>query len=81
MNITATQLKQQTHILTHLKEENIIVTKRDKPFAVIIAYDKYQELLTQNQQQAINKKIQALQSIEAIDLGGKDYRTIKSEMA
>ncbi|KIM07548.1 MAG: hypothetical protein KU28_06320 [Sulfurovum sp. PC08-66] len=81
MNITATQLKQQTHILSHLNAEDIIVTKRDKPFAVIIAYDKYQEMLTQNQQQAIEKKIQALQLIEAINLGGKDYQSIKSEMA
>jgi len=81
MNITATQLKQQTHILSHLKDEDIIVTKRDKPFAVIISYEKYQEMIAQNRQQSIDKKIQALQSIEAIDLGGKDYRSIKSEMA
>lgn len=36
MNISATQLKQQSHLLDHVKEEDIIITKWEKPFAVII---------------------------------------------
>ena len=81
MNITATQLKQQIHLLSHIKEEEIIVTKRDKPFAVIVDYDKYNELVKDSQANQIKKKLAVLDSIKSFELSGKDFKEIKGEMA
>lgn len=81
MNITATQLKQQIHLLSHIKEEEIVVTKRDKPFAVIVDYDKYNKLVKESQKKQIKKKLAVLDSIKSFKLGGKDFKEIKGEMA
>ncbi len=45
MTITATQLKQQTYLLDTAIKEDIKVTKRDRPFVVIVDAKKYEELL------------------------------------
>jgi len=44
MNISATQLKQHAHLLDSVKDEDIIITKREKPFAVVIEFEKYNRL-------------------------------------
>lgn len=79
MNITATQLKQDTHLLSFVKEEDIIITKRSKPFAVIIEYEKYKEITEDIQKAKIQKKLDALESLESFHLGGKSFKEIKSE--
>ena len=79
MNISATELKQQTHLLNHIKNEDIVVTKRSKPFAVIVDYEKYQKLLQELNNKKIEKKLDALNSLNSFNLGGKDYAQIKSE--
>ncbi len=79
MNISATQLKQQTHLLNNIKDEDIVVTKRAKPFAVIIDFEKYQKLLHELNSKKIQKKLDALESLSSFNLGGKDYAKIKSE--
>lgn len=79
MNLTATQLKQDTHLLSHVKEEDIVITKRSKPFAVIVEYNKYLELTQDMQKVKIQKKLDALKSLESFHLGGKSYKEIKSE--
>ncbi len=79
MNISATELKQQTHLLNSVKNEDIIVTKRSKPFAVIIDYEKYQKMLQELNSKKIEKKLNALESLNSFNLGGKDYSQIKSE--
>lgn len=45
MTITATQLKQQTYLLDTAIKEDIQVTKRDRPFVVIVDAQRYEELL------------------------------------
>ena len=80
MNITATQLKQQINVLNHLKEEEIVVTKRDKPFAVIVDFDKYNTLVSEAKGKSIVKKLEVLKSLSSFSLGGKDFREIKGEM-
>ncbi|CAA6810909.1 MAG: Unknown protein [uncultured Sulfurovum sp.] len=45
MTITATQLKQQTYLLDSAIKEDIQVTKRDRPFVVIVDAKRYEELL------------------------------------
>ena len=80
MHITATQLKQDTHLLSHIKEEDIIITKRSKPFAVIVDYEKYNELSKDIQQSQTQKKLNALESLQSFHLGGEDYKQIKSEV-
>ncbi len=45
MTITATQLKQQTYLLDTAIKEDIQVTKRDRPFVVIVDAKRYEELL------------------------------------
>lgn len=45
MTLTATQLKQQTYLMDNVKKEDIIITKRDRPFAVIVDIERYDELI------------------------------------
>ena len=45
MQITATQLKQQTHLLDRAVVEDIQVTKRNRPFVVIVDAKRYEELI------------------------------------
>jgi len=45
MRISATELRQKSHLMEEAKREDIIVTKRERPFAVIIDIDRYYELL------------------------------------
>jgi prevent-host-death family protein len=80
MQITATQLKQNVAMLSQIKSEDIIITKRDKPFAVIVDYDKYQELITKEKNQEIERKIKILENLPSWDLGGQDYQQIKKDM-
>jgi RNase adaptor protein for sRNA GlmZ degradation len=44
MVITATQIKQNSGILQKALVEDIVVTKREQPFVVIVEYDKYLEM-------------------------------------
>ena len=45
MTITATQLKQQTYLIDNAIKEDILVTKRGRPFVVIMDLTRYQELI------------------------------------
>ncbi len=80
MNISATQLKQQTHLLDHVKEEDIVITKRDKPFAVVVDIDRYKALIHDAEQSKRDQKLQALSLLGTYSLGGKGYAEIKAEM-
>ena len=44
MKISATYIRQNSAILQQALKEDIVVTKRDKPFVVIIEYDKYHRM-------------------------------------
>ncbi|MEA3456566.1 MAG: type II toxin-antitoxin system prevent-host-death family antitoxin [Campylobacterota bacterium] len=45
MILTATQLKQQTYLMDNVKKEDIVITKRDRPFAVIVDIERYDALI------------------------------------
>jgi|GEM_PF-4412188 len=55
MTLTATQLKQQTYLMDNVKKEDIVITKRDRPFAVIIDIERYDELI-RNQKDKLDKQ-------------------------
>ena len=42
--VTASQIKQNSTLLQNALKGDLLVTKRDKPFVVIIDYDRYLEL-------------------------------------
>jgi prevent-host-death family protein len=44
MEVTATQIKQNSAILNEALREDIVVTRRRKPYVVIVDYDKYMKL-------------------------------------
>ncbi|WP_457597100.1 type II toxin-antitoxin system prevent-host-death family antitoxin [Hydrogenimonas sp.] len=44
MKITATQIKQNSAILQQALREDIVVTKRQRPFVVIVEYEKYRKM-------------------------------------
>jgi prevent-host-death family protein len=76
MTITATQLKQQSHLLDQVIKEDIIVTKHNRPFAVIIGIDEYNSMKQQQEKQKEAKQTQtkfekALDNVAGM-LAGKD---------
>lgn len=80
MNISVTQLKQQTHLLDHVKQEDIIITKREKPFPVVIDIERYRALIKEANESKLEHKLAALSQLGSFSLGGKDFRDLKSEM-
>ena len=45
MTITATQLKQETYLIDNAIKEDILVTKRGRPFVVIMDAKRYETLV------------------------------------
>ena len=80
MTLTATQLKQETFLLDNVKKEDIIITKRNRPFAVLMDIQRYKELIKNDKKKDKQKKLDALKSLGNYHLGGKDSRSIKEEM-
>lgn len=80
MNISATQLKQHSHLLDGVKDEDIIITKREKPFAVVMDIEKYKRLTKELENIKIQEKLAALASLGSHSLGGKDFSELKAEM-
>jgi PHD/YefM family antitoxin component YafN of YafNO toxin-antitoxin module len=56
VTITATQLKQQTYLLDTVIKEDIQVTKRDRPFVVIVDAHRYEELLKNQKEKSSDTK-------------------------
>lgn len=56
MTITATQLKQQTYLLDKAIKEDIQVTKRDRPFVVIVDAQRYEGLLANQKEEKRDTK-------------------------
>jgi PHD/YefM family antitoxin component YafN of YafNO toxin-antitoxin module len=44
--ITASDIKRNSTLLQNALKDDLLVTKRDKPFVVIIDYERYLELIT-----------------------------------
>jgi len=68
--ITATDLKQNSMRLQDALRDDLLVTKRDKPFVVVMDYEKYRKL---------EKYISEMQSKEVVDDNG--YPTISFDDA
>ena len=80
MILTSTQLKQQTYLIENVKKEDIIITKRDRPFAVLVDIERYHHLVEQQNKQNSSKKLEALNALGSYHLGGKNIVDIKEEM-
>jgi len=48
MQIAVSELKQHVHLLDEAKVEDIEVTKRGRPFVVVVDAGRYQELINEN---------------------------------
>ena len=49
--VTASEIKQNSTILQNALKSDMLVTKRDKPFVVVIDYDRYRELIAKSKNQ------------------------------
>jgi prevent-host-death family protein len=56
MTITATQLKQQSHLLDRVAKEDILITKHNRPFAVIVGIDEYNAMKQEQQERQENPR-------------------------
>ncbi|BDY11896.1 type II toxin-antitoxin system Phd/YefM family antitoxin [Hydrogenimonas cancrithermarum] len=63
MKITATQIKQNSAILQEALKEDIVVTRHEKPFVVIVGYEKYREMESLAQRYKEEKKARSMQSL------------------
>ncbi|KIM08280.1 MAG: hypothetical protein KU38_09855 [Sulfurovum sp. FS08-3] len=46
--VTASEIKQNSSILQNALRDDMLVTKRDKPFVVVVDYERYMKLIAQN---------------------------------
>jgi len=46
--VTASEIKQNSTILQNALKSDMLVTKRDKPFVVVIDYARYRELISKS---------------------------------
>lgn len=47
--VTASDIKQNSTLLQNALKDDMLVTKRDKPFVVVVDYERYQELIAKSQ--------------------------------
>ena len=62
--VTASNLKQNTMILQDALREDLLITKRDKPFVVVMDYKKYQELEKYINKVANDETYRAISNLE-----------------
>ena len=70
MTITATQLKQQTYLIDNAIKEDIKVTKRDRPFVVIVDARRYEALLE-------NQKVDTRETKELLE----EFKRLRSNIS
>ncbi len=46
--VTASEIKQNSTILQNALKDDMLVTKRDKPFVVVVDYERYMELVAKS---------------------------------
>ena len=56
LSITASEIKQNSTLLQNALKDDMLVTKRDKPFVVVVDYDRY--LALTNKQRESNNWIE-----------------------
>jgi len=47
--VTASEIKQNSTILQNALKSDMLVTKRDKPFVVVVDYERYRELIAKSE--------------------------------
>lgn len=52
--VTASEIKQNSTILQNALRDDMLVTKRDKPFVVVLDFKRYEELIAREQRQKSN---------------------------
>jgi len=67
MTITATQLKQQSHLLDRVVKEDILITRHNRPFAVIVGIDEYNAMKQQQEKQSEAQKKTRTEFEKALD--------------
>ena len=86
MTVTASTLKQHFHLLDEARREPITVTKRGRPYVVVLDHETYRKLREQSGQSSrdevppLRKKLDALDALGTYALGGNDIRDIKATM-
>jgi len=48
--VTASEIKQNSTILQNALRDDMLITKRDKPFVVVVDFKRYQELIKNSKQ-------------------------------
>ena len=70
--ITASEIKQNSTILQNALKSDMLVTKRDKPFVVVVDYERYRELIAKsknrNQQNWIDETFAVMSVKESEEL-------------
>jgi len=70
--VTASEIKQNSTILQNALKSDMLVTKREKPFVVVVDYDRYKELIAtsknQSQKNWISKTFATMKDEDAEDL-------------
>ena len=49
--VTTSEIKQNSTILQNALKDDMLVTRRDKPFVVVLDYERYLELIAKSQKQ------------------------------
>lgn len=52
--VTASDIKQNSTLLQNALKDDMLVTKRDKPFVVVVDYERYQELIAKSKNHVEN---------------------------
>ncbi len=63
--ITASALRQNSMLLQDALREDLLITKRDKPFVVVMDYQKYQELEHYINKIANDETFRAIENLES----------------
>jgi len=66
--VTASEIKNNSSILQNALKEDLLVTKRGKPFVVIVNYDRYQKLINNHNSSWIEESFNILSNKEANEL-------------
>jgi len=75
MQIAVSELKQHVHLLDEAKVEDIEVTKRGRPFVVVVDAERYQELIANKQNNNGNMLDMSEYKIDAFKkMDGMDYQ-------
>jgi prevent-host-death family protein len=73
--VSASTLKQNTMILQNALRDDLLITKRDKPFVVVMDYQKYQLLEKYINKVANDTTFRAIENLE----GNKSVDTYHSK--